>query len=435
MKLFILQLGLCTVMAATLPYHILACWHKTKPKSLDIAYRLLELYYDKKLLEMLKPIAPIFLHPQLDSWNKKRRVWSQLRLTSPLCSIHWTEHASIPRMLQTHANAVIELIRAFVEGKHILNLWAAIQLAVKELYDALIILKYKFEELDDSIYVNLLIKVQEEYEQRFNALEQDFFGHGPPQRNQVYSQYLKILMDQRTKVDGHFKEKAVLFLAQNYNLMSKLEPHKQYSPAHLDAFNRACAEVLYGLPAQTPYGRALRVVMREKMTALRMKWLKVFDGDSPTWSTWYGVPVPMQFSLRSISEHNPALGGIVERHWSMFIRGLFLDRLTSNDGSDPFAAEIYNHFLDLKEYLSLHADFREIEKHVVKMHNQFSLLFLDLSERPMRGAMVSFMGFKRMGDYRTTEEWVRLLREYWPISKLKVGIQENVLKLLHEINL
>lgn len=144
----------------------------------------------------------------------------------------------------------------------------------------------------------------------------------------------------------------------------------------------------------------------------------------------------MQFTIRSISEHNSSLGRIVERHWSMFVRGLYLVVFSASD--DNFCksevGEINHHHLDLKAYLSLHAGFERIEKHLDRLHSQFNCLFRHLSMRPMLNAMVNFVGFKRMEDYGSTEEWVGLLREYWPISDLDVKIQNRVKKVLQEIN-
>ena len=236
-----------------------------------------------------------------------------------------------------------------------------------------------------------------------------------------------------------------LVVAQKYNLMSKLLPYKQYSLNHLDEFNCSCAKLLAGFSPQTLYGRILRMILSEMMEKLSDKWLDVPESEDPTWSTWYGIPVPMQFTIRSISEHNSSLGKIVERHWSMFIRGLYLDMLNKEyDPLDPLAkignnhkvevTEIFYHAFDLRSYLSLHADFKLIEKYLDRLHNQFSCLFKRLTVRPMLEALVNFVGFKRMDDYRTTEEWVSLLRVYWPISSFEVNIQKEVIKLLREVN-
>lgn len=227
----------------------------------------------EKAVQLLKPIAPSIIHPQLDSWLEKRDVWAKLELTSPLCSVKWSEKASILEIVQAHADAMIKLMGRFEKGDAVLNLWESLYLAMRELVEALVIVKYHCRELDASLYVNVMVKVQEEYEQRFNALERGFFGH--PKKDLLYSQYLRILKDQRAKVDGHFVDgKALLLVAQNYNLLSKLSPQKHYSETHLDALNHSCAKLLAGFPAQTPYGRVLRLILRKKMKALRFKWVK-----------------------------------------------------------------------------------------------------------------------------------------------------------------
>lgn len=428
MNLF-LHLGMC--MATTVPYHILACWHKASPKSSSAAHRISSMYDNtEKVVQLLRPIAPSIVHPLLESWDEKRLVWARLDITSPLCSVQWSEKASVLGMAQAHANAIIKLMAAFEKGEHILNLWDCIHLAMSELFEALITVRYKNEELNASAHMTLMDKVLEEYEHRFNTLEQKLYGH--PNAN--LSRYLPVLSDQRAKES---KERDLLLLAQNYNLMNKLLPLKHYS--HLDAFNRSCAEFLAGFPTETPYGRIIRVIFREKVKALSSKWAKRVN-DNPIWSTWYGIPVPMQFTIRSICEHNSLLGRIVERHWSMFIRGLYLDMFSSDDIYDPSpnfnaeVTEIFCHSFDLRGFLGVHADFGRIEKYLDRLHSQFSRLFMHLTSRPVLKALKNFVGFKRMEDFRTTEEWVSLLRSYWPISNSEVSIQNEVMKLLQEIN-
>ena len=119
---------------------------------------------NEKTVQQLKPIAPISIHPMLDLWNQKRFIWAKLEITSPLCSVQWSETTSVLEMVHAHANAVIKLMGTFEKGETILSLWESVHLAMGELFEALINLKYQSEELNTSTYMSLLVRVQMEFE-------------------------------------------------------------------------------------------------------------------------------------------------------------------------------------------------------------------------------------------------------------------------------
>lgn len=425
---FWLIVTLCSNATIILPYHILASWKRIYPQSF--------LEFSKGDKDVSK--APVELQSRIYIWQKRRLVWRHLGLLSPLESVRYPYNESsnsiclnedLNFMIKWHIKEMIKESEKFTKPDDIMMLWTVMQLSVKELVESLITLKLVFEDhLSDASYFDSMLSVLSQFERKFAHLERLKFGASV--RGELYSSFLKT---ERTSTFASNTMRAVLLTTQGYNLMKKLTPRMHYSRAHLEDFFRCCNKVMTSLN-----NRFLSSILAAKMEESRLKW---FDNgnDDPTWSTWYGLPVPMQKTICGIRTKHPLEALIAEKYWKIHLKGLFL--IFTSPLTDPYslylkhssnlALKLKTLFHDLKFFLNFVDP--EMDKLLIRLYDQIALLYGNLQDPNMRKALSSFIGFRRLKDFNNIEEWRNQLCNMLKYTEMDIQLQSAVSKLFEEL--